>query len=785
MHQHPRSVLRKLLADYGPALLNEPARVDAFLADLCGPYFCERFLLVHALRVRNSIADWSVGHWLGSCSQRLQKRYCLSAEAAQWAVESWSAALDIAPAPQGISLDLAEIFESPRHTLSQLLSAYGPDLLHDPARVDAFLADLCCGEYPRERFLLVHALREWIPSSLLVQDGSGHESLLSQRLQKRYGFSAQAVQSTIASWSWALQNARSAHDRRLAEAVKAQAAAEAAVRLKVEERAAADMTAHRKAEERAAADEFARQKARERATAYATARLKGEECIAADTVAHQKAKESTAADTTASQLAEEWTATKSAARLIAEEVEEIMLQVMDNNPMTSDEVAEFLGKEQEQTITWLRRLQEAGKVEFVWLKRSPSYPCYQRRKGGNVPATADETWNVDEIEFEMAARVRVKAQLAVEAAVHEKAREKAAAETTARLKAKEQTLAKAAARQKATELDEAEAIARRKLGEQGAAEMTARLKAREQAAAEMIVRYKTEEQATAEESAQRKAKERNTAEAVALQKKKEWLATEATARRRVEERLAAEAEIQQKARERAATEATDRQKEVELKESVLQNLDQGPITSRELAKALQAEQENVIALLNQLVKEELIERIWLPRSRYSPCYAIKIRPDTLGPSADRSAPDQHQLSSHFREWLGVLWLWLGTMALIVLPMLSVVGSEGLMETETTVVLIAIGIVMGIATGLIGLIGMIWLWCGRMLMRMMGMEGSLSPRANSWMGLFWLWAGAMGLVGMTGSFEPTIGLAGLGVGLIGMFWLWLGRGVQRLFGSIVR
>ena len=148
-----------------------------------------------------------------------------------------------------------------------------------------------------------------------------------------------------------------------------------------------------------------------------------------------------------------------------------MLQVMDNNPMTSGEVAEFLGKEHEQTITWLRRLQEAGKIEFVWLKRSPNYPCYQTRENPNVPATAEEPWNVNEIECEIAARAKAKAQVSAEAAALEKAKEKAAAETTARLKAKEQDAAKTAAHQKATELAATEAMASLKLREQGAAEI--------------------------------------------------------------------------------------------------------------------------------------------------------------------------------------------------------------------------------------------------------------------------------------------------------------------------
>ena len=97
MHPQPRRVLGQLIADHGPSLLDEPARVDAFLADHCGPYHCERFLLVHALRERIAVPNWPVSLWLGSCTQRMQKRYCFSAEAAAWAVESWSLALGIAP----------------------------------------------------------------------------------------------------------------------------------------------------------------------------------------------------------------------------------------------------------------------------------------------------------------------------------------------------------------------------------------------------------------------------------------------------------------------------------------------------------------------------------------------------------------------------------------------------------------------------------------------------------------------------------------------------------------
>ena len=101
MHPHPRRTLRRLLAQYGPALLDDPARLDALLADLCGPHHRERFLLVHALRERipaELLAQPQGGAvHVRRLSQRLQRRYGFSDEAAQWAIESWALALDVAP----------------------------------------------------------------------------------------------------------------------------------------------------------------------------------------------------------------------------------------------------------------------------------------------------------------------------------------------------------------------------------------------------------------------------------------------------------------------------------------------------------------------------------------------------------------------------------------------------------------------------------------------------------------------------------------------------------------
>ena len=619
MHPLPRRTLRRLLAQYGPTLLDDPARVDALLADLCGPHHRERFLLTHALRERIPAELLAQPHggraYALRFSQRLQNRYCFSAEAAHWAVESWSTALDIALLNPNTSRDGRDIrdsnhkalSQSPQRALCQLLIDSGPALLNDPARVNALLADLC-GTFPRERFLLVHALKEYIPAELLVQQQKDtvNGQRLIQRLQSRYGFSAEAALWALENWSLTLKIARSDQDRIVAEVAKAQAAADATARLKAEERDAAVAASRRKADECAAAEATARQKAEECAAAEATARQKAEECATAEATARQKAEERAAAEATARLKAEEWTAAKAAARLIAEEVEGIMLQVMENNPMTSREVAEILGKEQEQGITWLRQLQEAGKVEFVWLKRSPHYPCYQSAKHPNVPATAKDTWTVAGIEAEKAARIRAEIQVSAEAATLKKAKEQGAAEMTARLKAREQGAAEKAARQKANELAATEATARLKLREQGAAEMTARLKAREQAAAEMAARYKVKEQATAEAAVRLKVEERAAGKAVARLKAEEWLAAEKAARQMVEERTAAEATAHLKAEERVVAEAVARQKAEEqaAAEEIARQKTKEQAAAEAIARQKAKEQTAAEAIARQKAKEQ-------------------------------------------------------------------------------------------------------------------------------------------------------------------------------------
>ena len=312
MHPHPRRVLGRLIADHGTSLLDEPARVDAFLADFCGPYHCERFLLIHALQERISVPKRTVAHWLGQCPQRLQKRYCFSAKAAAWAVESWSLALGIVhtvartnpyAGPAGLS-------EVPQRTLCRLLADWGPDLLDDPKRVDALLADLC-GPFTRERFLLFYALRERIPTRLILAralrehipaqmvlvhapreralaahlihpyGNAIHANWLSQHLQNRYGFSAEAAQWAVEGCSIAVNIASPA--KNLATTGKPLTFVdEVLLRIRGHDP---------RSKAWVLTEVLARQKAREHDEAVAAARLKAEERVEAEKAIRQKQRD--------------------------------------------------------------------------------------------------------------------------------------------------------------------------------------------------------------------------------------------------------------------------------------------------------------------------------------------------------------------------------------------------------------------------------------------------------------------------------------------------------------
>jgi hypothetical protein len=104
MQQRPQQVLRQLMRYYGPSLHTNPRRVEALLQDLCGQYQREIFVIVHAQEQQiphELIAGGALArdpvHWQ-RLSRRLQDRLAFTAEAADWAVQSWVLALEITPA---------------------------------------------------------------------------------------------------------------------------------------------------------------------------------------------------------------------------------------------------------------------------------------------------------------------------------------------------------------------------------------------------------------------------------------------------------------------------------------------------------------------------------------------------------------------------------------------------------------------------------------------------------------------------------------------------------------
>ena len=633
------------------------------------------------------------------------------------------------------------------------LAATGPELLFVPARVNGLLADLS-GQHSRERFLLVHGLRERLPFELLVEQRSSSDrwQQLTNSLQSRFGFSTEAVQWTLEGWSSALEAARSGPDQSVAEASEALAEAQESARTIDRRHAESVSDAHRKAELFRAANGVANQKVSEHAAAAEIARI--------------KEKERAVAHTAYSLAADEWSSMRMAASSIAKEVEGIMLQVLDSSPMNSQEVADILGREQEHVTSWLQELMNAGKVEYEWLERSPHLPGYRSKISKSLPSV-DVSKPVDGIGVETAARLRAEDQNSAVAAALEKDQAQAAMQEALQRKTEEWLAAESEVLNKTKEQEAAIAAAHRKAQEQRSAEAAARLKAEELAVAEELVR--------------RRLKGLSEVKAEAGRKKDEWLAAEVKARQFVEVRTNAEAAA-------AALKRTQK-----LNTSVLRNLERRPLTSHELASILGKEQEQIVALLRRFQDAGEVEQVWLNRSPQFPCYRLSDYPYTSAPADDQSPPSHIQSSSSHRGWLGMLWLWLGNVTLVAVAVLWL-GLALDIQAQNLAEAAPILIVWAAVTGFGGLVGMAWLWIGRVLLRTIGMRDKLSPPAMGWLGMLWLWTGAMGVVGamkvmgvlailgITDYFALATALWGLAAGTVGMLWLWLGRVLLRLLGA---
>ena len=99
MNDEPRQKLSELIVEYGRSLSNDPNRCEALLKDYCGIYKREIFVLVSALRKKvpvdllKSSAGVPQEIVIGRLCKQLEVELAMTAEAAQWAVESWALAL--------------------------------------------------------------------------------------------------------------------------------------------------------------------------------------------------------------------------------------------------------------------------------------------------------------------------------------------------------------------------------------------------------------------------------------------------------------------------------------------------------------------------------------------------------------------------------------------------------------------------------------------------------------------------------------------------------------------
>lgn len=480
----PRRILRKLLKDFGPKLLEDPTRIDALLADLWGQYRCERFLLFHAAKLLSKSRDSaSYGHQI---PQILQKKYGFSPEAAHWAAESWFAALDRSPPQPSTSRNgnHTGLSNAPQLALRRLLTDYGPALLEDPARVHALLADLSGSNY-RERFLLVQALRARIPAELLVLhlDDTDQMQQLSHRFQTRYGLSTEAARWAVESWSLSLEAARSGQDPSLKE-------------------------------DREAAKAIARQLVKERDAARETARQKTIERAAAESVVRQKASDLAAAQDVVRRMVQ----VEEIARRKGEEVKKVIVQILEFNPLTPNEAGKIFGVSEEQAVTWLRQLQATGKIEEILLRRHQHYPAGFQVKGWSY--TSVVATDKDKRAAGIAARQKVKEWRAAEAVARKPEKERASALSKTQKLAKERAAAESKSQQITKDCAAADSDAQRLAKKLAAATTTVQQLAKKEAEAGRAARLKSKEWSSAAATAHKMVNRRTDADALARQTEK-------------------------------------------------------------------------------------------------------------------------------------------------------------------------------------------------------------------------------------------------------------------------
>ena len=97
--------------------------------------------------------------------------------------------------------------DEPRQKLRELLIEYGRALCEDPRRCEALLKDYC-GQYKREIFVLVSALKNRVAEDLIKTSAGVPPALvmgrLSQQLEDELGLAGDAARWAVESWALAL-----------------------------------------------------------------------------------------------------------------------------------------------------------------------------------------------------------------------------------------------------------------------------------------------------------------------------------------------------------------------------------------------------------------------------------------------------------------------------------------------------------------------------------------------------------------------------------------------------
>ena len=107
MHAQPPRTLKRLLKQYGQELIDDPRRTEALLRDHCGQHTREIFVLVNAQKQRVPNELLAAPTWMprqatySRLSRILQTKLAITEDAADWAVASWAAALEIDAMPKG------------------------------------------------------------------------------------------------------------------------------------------------------------------------------------------------------------------------------------------------------------------------------------------------------------------------------------------------------------------------------------------------------------------------------------------------------------------------------------------------------------------------------------------------------------------------------------------------------------------------------------------------------------------------------------------------------------